>query len=486
MPSAFSLPIGKSERIGLTCVIIFLIPFCLIGIVMAVMSVNELVDANWEAGAFLGLFATVFGGAGFGFLAMVFVGRTRMRKELELKSTYPAEPWKWRGDWSTGLSRSETKHTMFFAWGFAVVWNLISWPILYFLPSEILEKENYLALIGLLFPLVGIGLLVWAIRETIEWKKFGQSIFRMNSVPGVIGGTLEGIIDVPSSFAPGQGFDLTLSCINRVRTSSGKSSSTSETILWQENRSGVNSLARPEAMGSGIPLQIGIPFDCQQTDSTDSDNSILWRLEAHAAVPGVDYHSRFEVPVFKTSTSKPAQPGKEIIADLPPGYQPSAESGITVGIGPTGGTEIVVRPKRAVSAILSVIMFFLVWTGIIVLIAYLGAPAFFLIVFGAFDLLFLFILLQLSFGESRILIEADVVTITNSIAGLSFRDILQPSDIEAVKPSIGMQSGKSAMYSVMLKRRGGKEARIWVTLKEKRDAEWLAAELQRQVASRRI
>ena len=174
MPSAFSLPIGKSEGIGLTCVIIFLIPFCLIGIVMAVMSVNELVDANWEAGAFLGLFAIVFGGAGFGFLAMVFVGRTRMRKELELKSTYPAEPWKWRGDWSTGLSRSETKHTMFFAWGFAVVWNLISWPILYFLPSEILEKENYLALIGLLFPLVGIGLLVWAIRETIEWKKFGQ------------------------------------------------------------------------------------------------------------------------------------------------------------------------------------------------------------------------------------------------------------------------------------------------------------------------
>jgi hypothetical protein len=407
-----------------------------------------------------------------------------MRKELELKSSYPAEPWKWREDWSAGLSRSETKHTMFFAWGFAVMWNLVSLPLLYFLPSEILEKENYPALLGLLFPLVGIGLLVWALRETIEWKKFGQSIFRMNSVPGVIGGELGGTIDVPASFEPGQGFDLTLSCINRVRTGSGRSSSTRETILWQEKRSGVNSLARPEAMGSGIPVQIEIPFDCQQTDSTDSDNSILWRLEAHAAVPGVDFHSQFEVPVFKTSASKPAQPGEEMVADLPAGYQPSAEAGITVGVGPTGGTEIVVRPKRAVTAILSMTIFFLLWTGVIVLIAYLSVPAFFLVVFGAFDLLFVFILLQLSFGESRILIEANSVRVTNSIAIFSTSVSIPLSDIESVRPSVGMQSGRSVMYSVTLKRQGGKDSGIWVTMKEKRDAEWLAAEIQKQIRSR--
>lgn len=459
-------------------------PFCLVGIAAAVMAIGELVDGNWVPGAFLGFFAIVFGGAGFGILAMMFMGRARMRKELELKSTYPAEPWEWREDWSTGLSRSETKHTMFFAWGFAVMWNLVSSPLLYFLPSEILEKENYLALIGLLFPLVGIGLLVWAVRETIEWKKFGQSIFRMNSVPGVIGGELGGTIDVSASFEVGQGFDLTLSCINRVRTGSGRSSSTRETILWQEKRSGVNSLARPEAMGSGIPVQIEIPFDCQQTDSTDSDNSILWRLEAHAAVRGVDFHSQFEVPVFKTSASKPAQPGEEMVADLPAGYQPSAEAGITVGVGPTGGTEIVVRPKRAVTAILSMTIFFLLWTGVIVLIAYLSVPPFFLVVFGAFDLLFVFILLQLSFGESRILIEANSVRVTNSIAIFSTSVSIPLSDIESVRPSVGMQSGRSVMYSVTLKRQGGKDSRIWVTMKEKRDAEWLAAEIQKQVRSR--
>lgn len=485
--SSASIPaLSKNDKFGLTCLILFLTPFCLVGVATAVMAISELLDGNWMPGAFLGLFAVVFGGAGFGLIAMMFLGRAKMRRELELKSTFPAEPWKWREDWSAGVSGSEAKQTMFFAWGFAVMWNLISSPLLYFLPSEIIEKENYPALLGFLFPLVGIGLLVWAVRETIGWKKFGQSIFRMNSVPGVIGGEIAGTIDVPASFEVGQGFDVTLSCINRVRTGSGKSSSTTETILWQEKRGGVNSLARPEAMGAGIPVKFDIPFECQDTNSANSNNLILWRLEAHAAVPGVDYHSRFEVPVYKTSASRPEEQGKDAHADLPAGYQPSPESGITIGAGPTGGTEIVIKPRRAVGTILSMLAFFLIWTGIVALIVYLDAPFIFWVVFGIFDFLFLFILLQLSFGESRIMIDANSITVTNLVAGFPSTINLPASDIQTIKPSIGMQSGKSVLYSVTLVRRGGKESRIWVAMKEKHDAEWLAAEIQRQIGSRRF
>jgi hypothetical protein len=476
--------LSRTEKFGLTCFILFLVPFCLVGIATAVMAIGEILEGNWVPGAFLGLFAIVFGGAGFGLLAMMFMGRAKMRKELELKAAYPAEPWKWCEDWSAGLSRSETKHTMFFAWGFAVMWNLISSPILYFLPSEIIDKENYPALLGLLFPLVGIGLLVWAVRETIEWKKFGESIFRMNSIPGVVGGELGGTIDVPASFDAGQGFDLTLSCVNRVRTGSGKNSSTTETILWQEKRNGVNSLARPEAMGAGILVKFGIPFECQDTNSANSNNLILWRLEAHAAVPGVDYHSRFEVPVFRTPASRPEGQGEALRTALPAGYQPSPESGITVGAGPAGGTEFGIKPKRAVGTILSLLGFFLLWTAIVVLIVHLDAPFIFWVVFGLFDFLFLFIILQLSFGESRILIDANSVTVTNSIAGFPSTVTIPESDIQTIKPSIGMQSGKSVLYSVTLVRQGGKESRIWVTMKEKHDAEWLAAEIQRHIEHR--
>ncbi len=33
----------------------------------------------------------------------------------------------------------------------------------------------------------------------------------------------------------------------------------------------------------------------------------LWRLQVEAEVPGVDYSSQFEVPVFKTAESREAQ-----------------------------------------------------------------------------------------------------------------------------------------------------------------------------------
>jgi len=475
---------GKSEKVGLTCLIAFLTPFCLVGLFTLVMAGHELMNGEWETGGFLGLFGVVFGGVGFGFLAIMIRGRARMQKELALKLANPTQPWKWRGDWSEGIARGEAKHTMFFAWGFSVLWNLISLPLLYFLPSEILEKENYPALLGLLFPLVGVGLLVWAVRETIEWKKFGQSVFRMNSTPGVIGGELSGVIDVQAGFDPGQDFDLTLTSVNRVRTGSGKNSSTTETILWQDKQSGVKSLARPEAMGCGVAVQFSIPFESQETNSADPNNLILWSLEAHAAVPGVDYHAQFEVPVFKTSASKSTETEKRV--DLPSGYQPSPESGITVGVGPTGGRELIVRPKRAMGAILSILVFLMIWTGVVFLIAYLGAPLMFVLVFGAFDLLFLFLLLQLSFGESRILLEANAVSITNSIAFFSTTVTIPASEIQSVKPSIGMQSGRSVSYLVLLTRQGRKESRIWVTLKEKHDAEWLAEEIRRHIASRHL
>jgi hypothetical protein len=229
-------------------------------------------------------------------------------------------------------------------------------------------------------------------------------------------------------------------------------------------------------------VQFSIPFESQETNSADPNNLILWRLETHAAVPGVDYHSQFEVPVFKTSASKSTVTEKRV--DLPSGYQPSPESGITVGVGPTGGRELIVRPKRAVGAILSILVFLTIWTGVVFLIAYVEAPLIFVVVFGAFDLLFLFLLLQLSFGESRILLEANAVSITNSIAFFSTTVTIPASEIQSVKPSIGMQLGRSVFYSVLLTRQGRKESRIWVTLKEKYDAEWLAQEIQRHVASR--
>ena len=201
-------------------------------------------------------------------------------------------------------------------------------------------------------------------------------------------------------------------------------------------------------------------------------------------MPGVDYHGQFEVPVFRTAESAPVETAKDWQPDLPPGYQPSPDSGITIGTGATGGTEYVVLPKRSGGMIASTFAFFLIWTAITVGITMLDAPFIFPAIFGFFDVLLLGAILQLLFGESRILIEAGSITITNAIALFSTRVSIPVSDVQTVKPSIGVQAGRSVRHSLSFVRKDGKESRIWMSLSDKRDAEWLAAEIQRQIGAK--
>ena len=50
-----------------------------------------------------------------------------------------------------------------------------------------LEQGNRLALIGLLFPVVGAGLLVAAVRATWRERKFGVSVLELFVAPGDLG-----------------------------------------------------------------------------------------------------------------------------------------------------------------------------------------------------------------------------------------------------------------------------------------------------------
>ena len=121
---------------------------------------------RWGLIGFKAIFVLVFGGVGLGLLIAAW--RAPKEKDKTLPE-FQRSPWLLNEKWQTATIRSDSKMAMWGAWAFAAFWNLISAPLPFLLYEEVLEKENYLALIGLLFPLVGIGLLVWAIRRTREW-----------------------------------------------------------------------------------------------------------------------------------------------------------------------------------------------------------------------------------------------------------------------------------------------------------------------------
>ena len=223
------------------------------------------------------IFALVFGGAGFGLIGLALRGKKKVKAQEDLRQLYPEEPWRWREEWAEGRVPASSKANMIGTSVIAIFWNLISLPLLFIVPEEI-RGGNLLASIGLLFPAMGAGMALWALRLFIQWRKFGHSVFEMSEVPGVTGGLLQGQILTGTHIQPQEDIRLTLNCVERRTTGSGKNRSTSETILWQDTQ-----LIRREALdyrsrGCAIPVRFGIPYQAQPATRVQAEEFCgAWR-----------------------------------------------------------------------------------------------------------------------------------------------------------------------------------------------------------------
>ena len=159
-------------------------------------------DLRREMIGFQTIFELVFGGVGFGLLATGILGRRKGRAETKLKEAHPEAPWMWKEEWAGGRITSSNKTLLWISIVFALIWNLVSSPLWFVLPNEVIGKGNRLALLGLVFPLVGMGLAVWAIYTLLQLARYRQSLFQMASVPGVLGGQLAGVIHVSANILP--------------------------------------------------------------------------------------------------------------------------------------------------------------------------------------------------------------------------------------------------------------------------------------------
>ena len=262
-------------------------------------------DLRWEMMVVQLIFVLMFGSVGFGLLFGGLAAVKKSRAEAALAAAHPEARWMWKADWAAGQIVSSQKNAMRATLLFAVFWIVVTAPLLLVLPGEILTKHNRVALLGLTFPAIGLLLAGWAVYAVLRWRKFGQSIFQMASVPGVVGGQLAGVIRTSAKIRPEDGFHLLLRCVRRVTTGAGKSRHTTETVAWEDERIAMHELLDDLAEQSAIPVAFDIPYDCQPSDERNADDQIVWRLTAAAEVPGIDYTATFEVPIFKTADSDP-------------------------------------------------------------------------------------------------------------------------------------------------------------------------------------
>ena len=485
-----SASVPNPPRSGPPGALIVALPFAAGGLLAGVIAVVNVKNGTlpWPLAAVVGSAAFVFIGAAVAMVLAGIQGRRRQRITADLQGTFPDSPWMWREDWAQARCNSRLKTSVVATWIAALLWNGVCIPLVYFtittISAEMLHK-NPLILMAFIFPLTGIGLLIWAVRITLRRIEFGKTCFLMSPPPGVIGGRLRGNIQARFPHGAAKGVQLKLTCVNRVVSGSGKNQSVWENIRWREQQALTPERLMPGPDGALIPVDFRIPNDALACDNTNPNDAILWLLEADADVPGVDYLDIFEVPVFRTKDS-PALTGpvdrSNAFADVPEGpVERPAGSKIMVQPSPAGGVMFKFPALRNPGAALGTTAFFLVWTAVVWFL-WMHAPVFFTFFFALFDLLFFFIVLSLWMGSSVVTFEAGTVTVRGGLLSLGPRHVAPCSEITEIDIPIGMQMGNAQgtpYYNIQLVCRNGHKFVAAQGLRDKQEAEWLVAEMKK-------
>jgi hypothetical protein len=144
-----------------------------------------------------------------------------------------AEPWTIRADWAAGRIKSSTKGNLGKLWTGAAIMLVMTgiFAVTVFRTFPPGDRGHYslFCLVLPAFSLIPIGM---AVQATRRWSRYGESIFEMRSIPGVIGGTLDGTIQLRSAIRPVKPVQLRLFCESITRGPK----STNIKVLWQARR----------------------------------------------------------------------------------------------------------------------------------------------------------------------------------------------------------------------------------------------------------
>ncbi|QQL45305.1 DUF3592 domain-containing protein [Sulfuriroseicoccus oceanibius] len=277
---------------------------------------------------FGGVFALIGGGLGTSGL----IGAARAKKRKAKLAQNPDQPWLLRDDWNAGVVKANERWEFAVLLGFAAFWNGISWTVFIAMLDELGSKPN-MAWMVLLFPLIGIGLLVGVFRLWRRGRMLGQLEFRFDPelMPFEKGGQVVGTIVGSSPKLQYREDDLELGLVvERVVTSQrGNQSSTSTQVAYSHFEGGLDPTRG--VRGTELPVRLVAPTGYEDTTieggamikfKANTDTHWRVRLQGKPKTALEKFKASFDVPVFGDA----AHPVEAAVSDGVAGDS-AAESG---------------------------------------------------------------------------------------------------------------------------------------------------------------
>lgn len=457
---------SHTHNFGAGCLIVFALPFLLMGTGSVVAFVRGLVRGG-EMPVALGIVGMIFAAIGGAVIVGALIARKRALRVDELRARHPGQPWMWNEEWASRRVGDSNRTSTAVLWVFAILWNAVSWPVLLVLPRE-LTDANYVVLVAAIFPVAGVILIGGAIRATMRDRRFRHSALLLDHVPVPLGGTLRGRVEVPyASLAEASSIVVRLTAVNRVR--SGKS--THESIVFQEEVEVPHGAVSRMPDRVSIPIDLDVPHDVQETHTEGSSQS-LWRLTVDAEMPGIDYNASFDVPVFRTEATQQLRSAKVYVP--PPEPREPADF---VSKQTADGRELYFGRFRARGMAMGMLFFTFFWTVVLAVLFVVGTPSFLLVILGLLDLLMIWSTLDLFLGTSTIILGGDKVVVRRSLLGTTEK-VLRRDEIASATAKIGAQGGGRPYYEIEVRTAAGKKVSAVRYIRSKREAEWVAAQIR--------
>lgn len=293
-----------------------------------------------------------------------------------------------------------------------------------------------------------------------RFRKFGISVFEMSPMPGVLGGPVNGTIQIPARVETTDGFDVSLHCIHQYTTRNGKNSTTRRDVLWEDSLH----LDAGYAMGETtmLPVRFAVPFEKPFTTVAGGKNGFYWRLNAKAATPGIDYKAVFDVPVKHTRQSSPSF---MTVAASPSTVRPEtvetvvAREGLQLKKNGDDNVELVFPAARLRSLALGLSLFVIVWSSACVALwIFVKAPLPIVLIFTLVDVVILLVLVNMLFVARGIVVDqsrnecvtwVQVAKFPRQERHIPFGNVLD------VQSQWAGQSGNTLYYRVILLIEGG-------------------------------
>jgi len=406
-------------------------------------------------------------------------------------------PWLANRNWKDNRIRSNVTSQLWFYWGFALFWNLLNIPLL-LQATEILAAKSPVAILVLVFPLVGTGLLLAALVKTRQWLRFGVATLSLQPFPGHPGGPVSGRIDIRLPWSAATRAFVTMSCMHACTERHGSERHTRRIVKWQDQ---IVVTPAPAQRGSRVNFRFTPPAGLPASGPA-GNGRYYWTLDVNIPVPGADFVRQYEIPVLAAAGQTAVATGSMADARMP---SPDNAAATTAAAGafadaPRGSEELLGRvlkigysasgpqfsylPRRSLKlslVLLATGMLFSV-TGSFLMIESV-APLLFILIFVLSGLA-MFLYGIVSLGQRRdVTISSDRVRITNSYFGLERTTEVAVADITGISKRIGHQSGDGshyrAAYSIYLNTRSGKTVRVGDSLPGSGMADYVIGEMRK-------